>query len=299
MLAKLVRKPFDKPGWTYEEKYDGYRILAYKERSRVLLLSRNAIDRTATYPSIAAAVGALRPRTLLLDGEVVAFDRSGISRFQLVQKDAAKLAYAVFDCLYADRHDLRHEPLTARRVAMEAALAGSKGKIVIPSRRLATNGLEAFEIAKQRGLEGLVAKNLSSPYIEGRSSEWLKVKAHQEEEFVIGGYTAPEGSREHFGALLLGAYEDGKLRFIGKVGTGFTQEILASLIRKFRPLVRKSSAFADPPRERDVTYLQPKLVGQFAFQEWTSDKKLRQPVFLGLRDDKSAREVVMPKTEAL
>ncbi len=299
MLARLVRKPFDRPGWTFEEKYDGYRILAYKEGSRVSLFSRNAIDRTASYPSIAGAISALARRTLVLDGEVVAFDRGGISRFQLIQNAAAKVVYAVFDCLYLDGRDLRREPLSARRAAMEEALARSKGKILIPSKRLARNGLEAFEIAKERGLEGLVAKNLSSPYIEGRSSEWLKVKAHQEEEFVIGGYTEPEGSREHFGALLLGAYENGKLRFIGKVGTGFTQETLASLIRKFRPLVRKSSPFADPPRERDVTYLQPKLVGQFAFQEWTSGKKLRQPVFLGLRNDKNAREVVMPKMEEL
>jgi len=297
MLAKLIRKPFDRPGWTFEEKYDGYRILAYKEGGRVSLFSRNAIDRTASYPSIAEAVGALAPRTLVLDGEVVAFDRGGISRFQLMQNAAAKVVYAVFDCLYLDGRDLRREALSTRRTAMEEALAHSKGKILILSKRLAANGLDAFEVAKERGLEGLVAKNLSSPYVEGRSSEWLKVKAHQEEEFVIGGYTEPEGSREHFGALLLGAYENGKLRFIGKVGTGFTQETLASLIRKFRPLVRKSSPFADPPRERDVTYLQPKLVGQFAFQEWTSDKKLRQPVFLGLRNDKSAREVVMPNTE--
>jgi bifunctional non-homologous end joining protein LigD len=297
MLAKLVRKPFDKPGWTYEEKYDGYRILAYKEGDRVRLISRNGIDRTASYPSVASAVAALRPRTLLLDGEVVAFDRARISRFQLLQISKAKAAYAVFDCLYDRGRDLRRAPLTARRAALEAALAGSKGRTLVPSRRLEKNGLEAFAAAKKKGLEGIVAKNLSSPYVAGRSSEWLKVKAHQEEEFVIAGYSAPEGAREHFGALLLGAHENGKLRFVGKVGTGFTRETLATLFRTFRPLVRKNSPFAGPPRERGVTYLKPKLVGQFAFHEWTADKKLRQPVFLGLRNDKSAREVLMPKME--
>jgi bifunctional non-homologous end joining protein LigD len=292
MLATLVRKPFHQPGWIYEEKYDGYRILAYKEGDRVTLLSRNGNDRTATYASVARAIQQLRIRAVLLDGEVVAFDKHGISRFQLLQEGSSATTYAVFDCLYTPGRDLRGEPLTVRRAAAESAIESTKGLMI--SRRLPDNGQEAYKIAKKKGYEGLVAKDLSSPYFEGRSSKWLKVKVHQEEEMVIGGFTKPEGSRRYFGALLLGAYEDGKLRYVGKVGTGFNENTLASLYRKFEPLAQSKPAFVDPPRERDVTYLRPKLVAQISFQEWTSDRKLRQPVFLGLRDDKRPKEVQLP-----
>lgn len=292
MLATLVRKPFHEPGWVYEEKYDGYRILAYKEGDRVTLLSRNGNDRTATYGSVARAIQKLRARTLLLDGEVVAFDKKHISRFQLLQEGSALTAYAVFDCLYSEGRDLRHEPLETRRPAAESAIDEADGLMI--SRRLADNGLEAFETAKKKGYEGVVAKDLSSPYIEGRSSKWLKVKVHQEEEMVIGGFTKPEGSRTHFGALLLGAYENSNLRYVGKVGTGFNENTLTVLYQTFKPLVQSKPSFVDPPREKDVTYLKPKLVAQISFQEWTADRKLRQPVFLGLRDDKRPKEVRLP-----
>jgi bifunctional non-homologous end joining protein LigD len=292
MLATLVRKPFHEPGWIYEEKYDGYRILAYKDGDRVTLLSRNGNDRTATYASVARAVQKLRPRTLLLDGEVVAFDKQGISRFQLLQEGSAQTACAVFDCLYRDGRDLRHDPLETRRPVAESAIG--KADILMISHRLADNGLEAFKFAKKKGYEGIVAKDLSSPYIEGRSSKWLKVKVHQEEEMVIEGFTKPEGSRTHFGALLLGAYENGNLRYVGKVGTGFNENTLAALYQKFKPLIQSKPPFVNPPREKDVTYLKPKLVAQISFQEWTADRKLRQPVFLGLRDDKRPGEVRLP-----
>jgi bifunctional non-homologous end joining protein LigD len=292
MLATLVRKPFHQPGWIYEEKYDGYRILAYKEGDGVTLVSRNGNDRTATYASVARAIQQLAVRTVLLDGEVVAFDRKGIARFQLLQEGSRATSYAVFDCLYKAGRDLRNEPLTARRAAAESVIDNMKGLMI--SRRLPDNGVEAYKIAKKKGYEGIVAKDLSSPYIEGRSTKWLKVKVHQEEEMVIGGYTKPEGSRRYFGALLLGAYEDGKLRYVGKVGTGFNENTLASLYRKFKPLAQSKPAFVDPPREKDVIYLRPKLVAQISFQEWTADRKLRQPVFLGLRDDKRPEEVQLP-----
>lgn len=292
MLATLVRKPFHKAGWIYEEKYDGYRILAYKEGDRVTLVSRNGNDRTATYASVAQAIQRVRIRALLLDGEVVAFDSHGVSRFQLLQEGSTATAYAVFDCLYSAGRDLRQESLEIRRPAAESAI--DKVEHLVISRRLVDNGLEAFEVAKKRGYEGVVAKDLSSPYIEGRSSKWLKVKVHQEEEMVIGGFTKPEGVRRYLGALLLGAYEDGKLRYVGKVGTGFNGNTLASLYQKFRPLVQAKPAFVDPPREKGITYLEPKLVAQISFQEWTADRKLRQPVFLGLRDDKRPEEVRLP-----
>jgi bifunctional non-homologous end joining protein LigD len=293
MLATLVDEPFHRPGWVYEEKYDGYRILAYKEGPRVTLLSRNAKDRTETFATVAAAIGRLRDRTLLLDGEVVAFDRKGVSRFQLLQRGDAPHVFAVFDCLYRAGRDLRRGPLAARRAELESVVRGGSPSILL-SRRLAGNGLAAYRIARRRGYEGVVAKDAASPYEEGRSTRWLKVKVHQEEEFVIGGFTAPRGSRKHLGALLLGAYRGNELHFVGKVGAGFSEKTLASLSRMLRPLARSKPPFVDPPREKSATWVEPRLVAQVAFQEWTADQKLRQPVFLGIRDDKKPLAVVLP-----
>jgi bifunctional non-homologous end joining protein LigD len=292
MLATLVDEPFHRPGWVYEEKYDGYRILAYKEGRDVTLLSRNAKDRTATFPEVARAVARLRPRTLLLDGEVVGFDPQLVSRFQLLQQGEVPHVYMVFDCLWADGRDLRAAPLHARREALEAAIADTPH--VFASRRLGRNGVAAYALAKKKGFEGIVAKDDSAPYVEGRSNCWLKVKIKAEDEFVVGGYTPPGGTRPLFGALLLGAYEKGTLRYVGKVGTGFTLRTLAELHRKFQPLRRPTAPFATPPREKGAVWLEPRLVAQIAYQEWTDDKKLRQPVFLGLRDDKRPEDVGLP-----
>ncbi len=220
-------------------------------------------------------------------------DCHGVSRFQLLQRGASKPIYAVFDCLYKDGRDLRSDPLTTRHGVLESVL-GTTGLLFV-ARRLAENGLDAYRIAKQRGYEGIVGKDSSAPYIEGRSAKWLKVKIRQEEEFVIAGYTAPSGSREYFGALLLGGYLDGQLHYVGKVGTGFSEPVLAALFKKFRPLVQPKPSFVDPPREKHVTYLAPRLVAQIAFQEWTREGRLRQPVFLGLRDDKDPLECLLPK----
>jgi bifunctional non-homologous end joining protein LigD len=292
MLATLVDKPFHENGWIYEEKYDGIRILAYKEGSQVTLLSRNDKDRTRSFPAIVSTIQALRPRTLLLDGEVIALDRQKISRFQLLQQGIGRAHYAVFDCLYVNGKDLRQEPLSIRRAELEKAV--HQNDELILSRRLADNGLEAFRIAKKRGYEGLVAKRLASVYVEGRSRDWLKVKVNQEDEFIIIGYTEPTGSREHFGALLLGAYKNGNLQYVGKVGTGFNRDVLASLYRKFQSLKRKQPPGEDLPRIRNATFLSPKLVAQVSYTEWTKDGKLRHPVFLGLRDDKDPKDVVLP-----
>ena len=300
MLATLLREPFHRAGWVYEEKYDGYRIIAYKDGGRVRLLSRNQKDRTATFSVVADAVARLSCKTLILDGEVVAFDRKGVSRFQLLQNLRMAPRYAAFDCLYKDGRDLRGEPLSTRRAALEEAMGKAAGKetVLFLSARLAENGLKAYEIAKRKGFEGMLAKDESAPYIQGRSGRWIKVKVKQEDEFVIVGYTAPAGSRQHFGALLLGAYEGDELHYVGKVGTGFTQETLAGLYRKFRQYVRTKPAVVNPPQEKDVTYLAPRLVAQIAYGEWTDDQKLRQPVFLGLRDDKKPKEARLPETGA-
>jgi bifunctional non-homologous end joining protein LigD len=226
----------------------------------------------------------------------VVFDRKGISRFQLLQQKGGDFVYSVFDCLFYDGKDLRKQPLSARRAVLQGLIG--RNPTLRASRRLAANGLEAYRAAKRRGYEGLVAKDASSPYVEARSSYWLKVKVHQEDEFIICGYTKPTGARQHFGALLLGAYSGDALRFVGKVGTGFDVPALAALWKRFQPLVRSRSALANPPRDKGAVFIAPKLVAQVSYQEWTSDQKLRQPVFLGLRDDKSAREVVMPGPSA-
>lgn len=297
MLATLVRKPFDEPGWVYEEKYDGFRILAYKEGDEVTLLSRNGKDRTHSFANIAEAVRKLKPRTLLLDGEAITFDPEGVSRFQLLQESSSAPQYAVFDCLYRDGRDFRPEPLTVRRAALEEVVAKTTGRraAIFRSAILDPDGLKAFDIAKKSGYEGVLAKDESAPYVEGRSDRWLKFKVHQEDEFVIVGYTAPAGSRKHLGALLLGAYRDGELRYVGKVGTGFTERRLSDLSRSLKPLVASRPAVVNPPRERDVTYVAPRLVAQISYQEMTADQKLRQPVFLGLRDDKNPRDVTIPE----
>jgi bifunctional non-homologous end joining protein LigD len=294
MLATLVDAPFERPGWVFEEKYDGYRVLAYKEGGKVRLESRNAKNRTDRFGEIAAAVRDLPDRTLLLDGEVVAFDRKGVSRFQLLQQGEVARRFAVFDCLYRNGRDLRKESLARRRRELEAALRESSDRLFL-SRRLAAKGHAAYRLARKKGFEGIVAKDEASAYEGRRSRAWLKVKVHQEEELVIGGFTAPGGSRKHFGSLLLGGYRGGRLVFVGKVGTGFSEDALRDLAKKFRRIERDTAAFADPPREKGVTWLEPRLVAQIAFQEWTDDGKLRQPVYLGLRDDKKPRDVVLPE----
>jgi bifunctional non-homologous end joining protein LigD len=295
MLATLVDQPFDEPGWTYEEKYDGVRLVAYKEGKQVSLITRNDIDRARDFPKIADAIGALPSTTLLLDGEVVVFDRRRVSRFQLLQQGKAGAVYAAFDCLYVNGTDLRREPLSTRRARLEEVLVPSE--VLTVSRRLASNGLEAFRIAKRKGFEGLVAKRLSSPYIQKRTREWLKVKVHQEDEFVVVGFTEPEGSRKFFGALLLGAYKNGKLEYAGRVGTGFDGKTLASLHRRFQPLIRRAPAVLHLPRMKGVTFLSPKLVAQISYAELTEDGKLRQPVYLGLREDKAAKDVSLPEAK--
>ncbi len=213
MLATPAPKPFEQPGWAYEEKYDGYRILAYKEGDRVTLLSRNSKNQTHMFSSVAEAVANLTARTLLLDGEVIVFDRQGVSRFQLLQNLKSAPRYAVFDCLYRDGMDLRAEPLTNRRKILEEVIGNANRESggIFLSATLAANGLKAFDVARRKGYEGVVAKSKSAPYIEGRSTNWLKFKVHQEDEFIVVGYTAPAGSRQHFGALLLGAYDQGKV----------------------------------------------------------------------------------------
>lgn len=186
---------------------------------------------------------------------------------------------------------MKRAPLAHRRSVLEDLISGN-GELIL-SRRLAQTGLKAFQVAKKRGYEGLVAKRVASPYVPGRSRDWVKVKVKQEDEFIIVGYTEPAGLRQHFGALLLGAYLRGKLRYVGRVGTGFNQKNIAALFSKFQTLKRKYPTIEEVPGISRVTFLAPKLVAQVAYAEWTSDRKLPHPVFLGLREDKNASEVTL------
>jgi bifunctional non-homologous end joining protein LigD len=303
MLATPVDAPFHRAGWVYEEKYDGIRILAEKDGPRVRLLSRNLKDRTADFLEVAGAVAALPAPALVLDGEVVFFDADRVSRFHLLQRRelggrAGQAFFAVFDCLFARGRDLRSEPLSRRRAVLEAEVE-ERGVLLI-ARRLASDGLRAFAEARRLGLEGIVAKNEAAPYAaHTRSRDWLKIKIRAEEEFVIGGFTRPGGSRAHFGALLVGAHRGHTLRYAGKVGTGFTGRTLDDLMARFRSLVRPTSPFVDDVRERGVTWLEPRLVAQIGFTELTEDGRLRHPVFLGLRADKDAANVRWPRVLTL
>jgi len=294
MLATLADEPFTKPNWIFEEKYDGVRMWAFKEGKKVTLVSRNGIDRTARYPTVAKAVEALKPATVALDGEIIASDAKKVSRFQLLQQGKGNLQFAVFDIVYLNGRDLRRNPLSERREALEQAV--KPNKLLLLSARVAADGIKAFKIASEKGFEGIIAKNLASLYTEGRSREWLKVKIHKEDEFVIGGFTRPGGTRTHFGALLIGAYSGKELRFMGKVGTGFDEKTLESLHKTFKPLIQAKSPFSTEVREPGATFLSPELVAQISYTEQTRDGKLRHPVYLGLRDDKSPKEVIWRQT---
>ncbi len=291
MLATPVGGTFERPGWIYEEKYDGIRLIAYKDGARVSLLTRNLIDRTERFAGIAEAVARLPAPTLVLDGEAVVFDAGAVSRFQLLQGDPGRgAAFVVFDCLYARGQNLMARPLAERRAALEAEVRESD--ILRLARRLGTDGRRALARARRLGLEGVIAKDPASRYVAGlRGPAWKKIKLRNEQEVVIGGFTRPAGSRAHFGALLVGVYEGARLRYAGRVGTGFTEAILAALRGRFAPLIRSTSPFADLATLPGATWLEPRLVAQVGFTEWTADHRLRHPTYLGLREDKAAREV--------
>jgi bifunctional non-homologous end joining protein LigD len=291
MLATLSTEIPTGPGWVFEEKYDGIRALAYRTNKKVRLWSRNELDLTAGFPDIASAVAALPGGDLVLDGELVIFDSKGVSRFQLLQRrgPGGRAEYAVFDLLELDGAPLLERPLKERRAALQGLV--QRGPVLRLSRRLGKNGRTAQETAKKRDWEGIIAKDGTSVYEPGvRSRSWLKVKVRKQSEFVIGGFTAPAGSRAHLGALLVGLYDGIRLRYTGKVGSGYTGESLEDLATRLAPIRTDTSPFADAPRMKDATWVKPKLVAQIAFAEWTADGKLRQPVFLGLRRDKSPRE---------
>jgi bifunctional non-homologous end joining protein LigD len=302
MLATLSLDIVEGPEWVFEEKYDGIRALAVRQRGRpVGLWSRTLQDLTAGFPHIVAAVAALPDGDLTLDGELVALDASGVSRFQLLQRrgiaGASATRYAVFDLLVLDGRSIATRPLAERRQALERLIPKASGPLFL-SRRLVRDGKAAYREAKRAGWEGIIAKDERSPYEPNtRSTAWRKVKVRKESEFVIGGFTPPKGGRAHFGALLVGLYRGRELRFVGKVGTGFTHETLSTLAAKLEGLRTERVPFDPAPRVAGATWVRPKLVAQLAYAEWTADDKLRQPAFLGLRTDKDPSECTWSSRE--
>ena len=301
MLATLSPTIVEGPEWVFEEKYDGIRAITERERGRVKIWSRTHQDLTAGFPHVVEAVEALGNGDLVLDGELVALDKKGVSRFQLLQRrglaGASPTRYAVFDLLKQDGRSLMTQPLSNRRPALERVI-GPRTDPLFVSRRLARDGKAAYREAKRLGWEGVIAKDERSLYDPGiRSREWRKVKVRKESEFVIGGYTAPKGGRQHLGALLVGLYDGAGFRYVGKVGTGFTQETLDVLATKLERLRTDMPPFDPAPRMKDATWVRPRLVAQLIYAEWTADGKLRQPAFLGLRTDKDPLEVTWSSRE--
>jgi bifunctional non-homologous end joining protein LigD len=308
MLASPAGELPPLAGWMIEPKWDGIRVIADVSANGVRLLSRNGIDKARQFPEVTDALAALARRKgpMVLDGELVAIDATGSPlRFQALQgrhlaKGAAtRTAFIAFDCLAADGESLAARPWTERRVVLERLVSRSARALVRrgDSFRCGSAGAaKLFEAARREGWEGLILKRADAPYVGGkRTPLWRKVKLEHEQEFVIGGYTLPTAGadRDHFGALLVGYHDDeGALRYAGKVGTGYTRATLEMLAAKLAPLRRAESPFVDAPRRREPTiWVKPTLVAQVRYNEMTESGVLRQPSFLGLRDDKRARDV--------
>ena len=311
MLATITEEPFDDTGWLFEIKWDGYRAVAFIEDSQLRLVSRTQNDLTAQFAELKDVPKFVKAKTAILDGEIVALDGDGRSSFSLMQqrtgirkyghrvasKPGIQVLYYAFDLLYADGYDFRRMPLERRKEAL-AMLAVPEGPL-----RLSEHfgqGKALFDAAKQQGLEGILAKRRDSLYEERRSSEWLKIKITDTIDCVIGGYTEPEGTRQHFGSIVLGLYDkNGQLIHVGQAGTGFTHATLKEIWKKLEKLKTTHNPFHGHVEAlRKVYWLRPELVAEIKFSEWTHESedggmKLRAPVFLRLRDDKERKECVL------
>jgi bifunctional non-homologous end joining protein LigD len=292
------------PGWLHEVKYDGYRIIARKAGEEVTLFSRSGLDWTIRFPAIAKALLTFPEKSALIDGEVAFVLPSGITDFKSLQDHIdsphGSIRYFVFDLLSLDGKDWRKKTLKQRRAEL-AQLMAEKGvsNFLVYADYVEGSGQEFFDQACAAGLEGIMSKRADRPYISGRGRDWLKIKCTKGEEVVIGGYSRSDVRGKPFSSLLLGTFEDGKLVYSGKVGTGFDSGDFVSLAKKFAPLERAASPFEDAPREerKDAVWLEPKLVAQIAFTERTRDGRLRHPSFKGLREDKPAREVAREQSD--
>jgi bifunctional non-homologous end joining protein LigD len=295
MLATLSDKPFDDDAWFFEIKWDGYRgICTIDEHGKMKLVSRNGLDLLATFPDMEDLSRGFSSVPIVVDGEIVSLDAKGRSDFQRLQyygKERVELTYVAFDLLYADGKDLRKRPLEERKALLERLVEDDT--LVMFSKHIVGRGVKLYEQAQRNGLEGIIAKKRLSTYQERRSRDWLKIKAQFEQEFVVGGWTEPKGSRSGFGALLLGVYEGKKLRYVGSVGTGFSAKLLGEIYAKVKKLERKTSPFENEVvANAPVHFAKPELVAAVRFAEWTREKYLRQPAYLGLREDKDPKDVV-------
>jgi bifunctional non-homologous end joining protein LigD len=294
MLATLTDAPFDDAEWIFEDKYDGFRMVAVIENGTVTLYSRNGKIVSHSYVEVAHALKKVKGDTVL-DGELVALDEHGVSRFQLLQnalRHEAKLVYCVFDVMFSGGEDLRSLPLLERKKRLKSILP--RHKLVAYSEHRKQMGTKFFKEAEEHGLEGIIAKRADSPYLSGdRTANWLKIKTAKRQEAVIAGYTPPRGSRPFFGALALALRDNGQWRYIGNVGAGFSHEMLATLYEKLIPLKTERSPFtAKIKNQGTTTWVKPKLVAEIKFTEWTTAGEMRHPVFLGLRTDKAAQDVI-------
>jgi bifunctional non-homologous end joining protein LigD len=294
MLATLTDAPFDDKGWVFEDKYDGFRMVATIERGEVTLYSRNGKIVTHSYIEVAKALEGIK-RDAVIDGELVAIGSDGLSHFQLLQnalRYQAKLRYCAFDLMFQEGDDLRGLSLIERKKRLKAILP--KHKLIAFSQHRATFGTKFFHEADRNGLEGIMAKRADSQYLSGvRTDDWLKIKTSKRQEVVIAGFTAPKRTRPCFGALVLALAEGKEWRFIGHVGAGFSHETLKELHGKLIKLKAAKSPFPKKVRgEAITTWVKPILVAEVKFTEWTNSGEMRHPVYLGLRADKAAEEVL-------
>jgi bifunctional non-homologous end joining protein LigD len=296
MKATLTDDRFSDPDWLYERKLDGIRSLAIRGPKQVELFSRNDLSQNARYPELVEALTQEPQQDFVVDGEIVAFTGNRTDFGKLTQRhrlgrDRVKVFYYLFDLLHLAGHDTTQLPQRTRKALLRRSLRFVGNVRFTPHRN--RDGEAYYTYACRQGWEGLIAKRADAPYVHGRAKDWLKFKCSAEQELVIGGYTAPKGSRTVLGALLVGYYDGKTLRYAGKVGTGFDRATLDDLGDRLKPLTRKTSPFTkDEIKERDVTWVEPELVAQVGFSEWTADGRLRHPRYLGLRDDKAATEVV-------
>jgi bifunctional non-homologous end joining protein LigD len=298
MMAESAKAPFDDPDWIFEIKLDGYRaITVFDAAGKPRLWSRNGLPLEAKFPAITQIVSKLKLRSTILDGEVVAVDEKGIPRFQLLQRfqkqPNAPTLYYVFDVLWFQGDELTQKPILERRKVLERILKPAAG--VQLGSYVEAEGKALFELTKEKGMEGIIAKRKDSLYRPGkRTSDWLKIKARLQQEFVVGGFTAPKGSRKHLGAVVLGAYTNGKLLHYGYAGSGFSEKGLKDAVDRMKPLCIDKCPFVNPPNIKEkIQWVRPKLVCEVEYAELTADDQLRQTTFLGWRDDKKAKEVVL------
>lgn len=309
-LATLSASAPSGADWLHELKFDGYRILAEIEDGSVRLMTRRSNDWTSSLPSLVNWLKKVRVKSAILDGELVANDERGMASFQRLQNalkedTEAELIYHVFDLPYFNGYDLRAVRLADRKAVLAGVLANLGQKTdghIRYSEHLDGEGPDVLKQACKIGLEGIVCKHKDSPYESRRSRAWLKVKCHGRQEFVIAGFTKPEGSRIGFGSLLLGYYKNGELHYAGKVGAGFGQASLGDMSRRLKKLAIQTSPFVTRltgAERRDATFVRPELVCEVEFTEWTEGGHLRHPTFEGLRADKLAKEIVreMPVVE--